>query len=117
MRALGVLLITLTFATAMASGADIPGKSNAVERIDVDLDAPAQPFPHYWEKMFGSGRAVLALREDYRRDLRAVKRATGVEYVRFHDILDDSVGVYDEDSHGKPIYNFSYVDQIYDGLL
>ena len=26
-------------------------------------------------------------------------------------------GVYDEDASGKPIYNFSYVDQIYDGLL
>jgi xylan 1,4-beta-xylosidase len=114
---MGVLLILLTFATAMATGADVPGKSNTVERIDVDLHAPARAFPHYWERMFGSGRAVLALREDYRSDLRAVKRVTGLEYVRFHDILDDSVGVYDEDSQGKPIYNFSYVDEIYDGLL
>ena len=37
--------------------------------------------------------------------------------MRFHAILDDEVGVYDEDKQGKPIYNFSYVDQIYDGLL
>src|SRR3984885_15007254 len=29
----------------------------------------------------------------------------------------DEVGLYDEDPSGKPIYNFSYVDQIYDGLL
>ena len=29
----------------------------------------------------------------------------------------DDVGVYDEDKHGNPVYNFSYVDQIYDGLL
>jgi xylan 1,4-beta-xylosidase len=27
------------------------------------------------------------------------------------------VGVYDETPEGQPIYNFSYVDQIYDGLL
>ena len=27
------------------------------------------------------------------------------------------MGVYDEDTQGKPVYNFSYVDQIYDGLL
>ncbi|MFZ0759872.1 MAG: glycosyl hydrolase family 39, partial [Candidatus Sulfotelmatobacter sp.] len=26
-------------------------------------------------------------------------------------------GVYDEDDKGNPLYNFSYVDQIYDGLL
>lgn len=67
--------------------------------------------------MFGSGRAVLSLREDYRRDLRTVKKITGFEYVRFHAILDDEIGVFDEDAQGRPIYNFTYVDQIYDGLL
>ena len=49
--------------------------------------------------------------------LREVKQITGFQYVRFHAILHDEVGVYDEDKDGKPIYNFSYVDQIYDGLL
>ena len=42
---------------------------------------------------------------------------TGFRYVRFHAILDDEVGVYAKDAQGKPVYNFSYVDQIYDGLL
>jgi xylan 1,4-beta-xylosidase len=27
------------------------------------------------------------------------------------------MGVYDEDQQGRPVYNFSYVDQVYDGLL
>ncbi len=87
------------------------------ETINVDLAAPARPFPHFWEQMFGSGRAILSLRESYRRDLRDVKQATDFKYVRFHAILHDEVGVYDEDAHGNPIYNFSYVDQVYDGLL
>jgi xylan 1,4-beta-xylosidase len=67
--------------------------------------------------MFGSGRAILSLREGYRHDLRETKRITNFQYVRFHAIFHDEVGVYDEDASGKPIYNFSYVDQIYDGLL
>ena len=67
--------------------------------------------------MFGSGRAILSLRAGYRRDLREVKDATGFQYIRFHGIFDRGVGLYDEDSAGNPIYNFSYVDQIYDGLL
>src|SRR5208283_3833379 len=87
------------------------------ETVTIDADSPSHPFPHYWEQMFGSGRAVLSLRDAYRRDLRAVHQITGFQYVRFHAILDDEVGVYDEDKQGKPIYNFSYVDQIYDGLL
>lgn len=87
------------------------------ETIEIDPAAPSHPFPHYWEKMFGSGRAILSLRDSYHRDLREVKQATGFQYIRFHAILDDDVGVYSEDAAGNPVYNFSYVDQIYDGLL
>ena len=89
----------------------------AASVITIDANAAAHPLPHFWEQMFGSGRAVLALREDYRRDLRDVKQVTGFQYVRFHDILDDDIGVYDQDKDGKAILNFSYVDEIYDGLL
>ncbi len=87
------------------------------EVVSIDPQGPRTPFPHFWEQMFGSGRATLSLRESYRDDLRAVKRVADFRYVRFHAILDDDVGVYSEDEHGNPIYNFSYVDQIYDGLL
>src|SRR5580692_3183390 len=89
----------------------------AAQEITVDAGAPARPFPHFWEKMFGSGRAILSLRESYRNDLRETKRVTGFEYARFHAIFHDEVGVYDENKDGQAIYNFSYVDQIYDGLL
>jgi len=87
------------------------------ETIIVDTHAASHPFPHYWEHMFGSGRASLSLRDSYRRDLHAVKDATGFQYVRFHAIFHDELGLYDEDVEGKPVYNFSYIDQIYDGLL
>src|ERR1700729_455096 len=87
------------------------------EVIEIDTQAPSHPFPHFWEQMFGSGRAILTLRESYRNDLRQVKAITDFEYVRFHAIFHDEVGLYDEDAAGNPVYNFSYVDQIYDGLL
>ena len=87
------------------------------ETIVVDATAPAHALPHFWEHMFGSGRAILSLRDGYRQDLREVKQITGMRYVRFHAIFHDEVGVYDEDSQGRPVLNFSYVDQIYDGLL
>ena len=83
----------------------------------MDAQGPHTSFPHFWEQMFGSGRAILSLRESYRDDVRAVKRVADFRYVRFHAILHDEVGVYNEDEHGNPVYNFSYVDQIYDGLL
>ncbi|HEY7209225.1 MAG TPA: glycosyl hydrolase family 39 [Bryobacteraceae bacterium] len=89
----------------------------AQETITIDARAAGTPFPHFWEEMFGSGRANLALRESYRSDLRAVKGVTDFRYVRFHAILHDENGVYNEDEHGNPVYNFAYVDEIYDGLL
>src|ERR1019366_9157978 len=90
---------------------------NQTTSISIDANAPAHAFPHFWEQMFGSGRAVLALRDNYRKDLEEVHDHVGMRYVRFHAIFHDEVGVYDEDEKGNPGFNFSYVDQIYDGLL
>lgn len=87
------------------------------ERVPIDAEAPSSPVPHFWEEIFGSGRAILSLRADYREDLKSVREVTNLRYVRFHGILMDEVGVYGEDEQGNPEYNFTYVDQIYDGLL
>ncbi len=108
--ALGVLLGLAFFAVSCWT-------QTLPEKAVIDARAPGRPFPHFWEEMFGSGRAILTLRESYGSDLREVKKVTEFSYVRFHNILHDEVGVYDEDGQGNPIYNFSYVDQIYDGLL
>ncbi|HZT73324.1 MAG TPA: glycosyl hydrolase family 39 [Terriglobales bacterium] len=91
--------------------------SDAPAPIVIDARGPGHPFPHFWEQMFGSGRARLAMRASYLEDLATVHAATGFRYVRAHGILDDDVGLYSEDAQGRPVYNFSYVDQIYDGLL
>src|SRR5689334_5759798 len=111
LRLVVLLLVTLPAIPQQASN----GATNDVVRVD--LSAPSTPFPHFWEEMFGSGRANLTMRDSYRRDLDWVRGITGFKYVRFHAIFQDENGVYDEDAQGNPIYNFSYVDQIYDGLL
>src|SRR6202046_1418165 len=109
-------LVACVLSRGSAQNAISP-ESRPAETIQVDVRAKGEPFPHFWEQMFGSGRAILSLRESYRNDLREVKAATDFKYVRFHAIFHDEVGVYDVDPAGKPVYNFSYVDQIYDGLL
>jgi len=107
MRAMA--LVTLLFLA--------PVVVSAAETLTVDARATAHPFPHFWEHMFGSGRAVLSLRESYREDLRRVRSATAVKYVRFHAIFHDELGLYSQGPRGEPRYNFSYIDQVYDGLL
>ena len=114
------------FALAMLAFATL---APAQERLTIDAHATTTPFPHFWEQTFGSGRAILSLRESYRQDLRTVKQATDFKSVRFHGIFMDEVGLYDPDrktqnpglaaeaAHDSSVYNFSYIDQIYDGLL
>jgi xylan 1,4-beta-xylosidase len=97
--------------------------------IRIDAQGATTPFPHFWEQTFGSGRAILSLRESYRNDLRTVKQATDFQSIRFHGIFLDEVGLYDPDrqvmnpgqgaqaANDASTYNFSYIDQIYDGLL
>ena len=99
------------------------------EQLVIDARAATTPFPHFWEETFGSGRAILSLRDSYRKDIRTVKDATDFKSVRFHGILMDEVGIYDPGRQTKnpglaavaandaSVYNFSYLDQIYDGLL
>ena len=111
------LRLLIALAAAFLLTAPLASAQLSPETITIHAKAPATPFPHFWEKTFGSGRAILALRESYRNDLRAVRAATGFEYVRFHAIFHDETGVYEEDAQGRPVYNFSYIDQIYDGLL
>jgi len=115
---LSAWLLFAGFPGALGAQSDsVQSSAASTETIEVDPSAPSHPFPHFWEQMFGSGRAILSLRDDYREDLREVKQATGFQYIRFHGIFDDETGLYDEDAHGNPVYNFSYIDQIYDGLL
>ena len=110
------LLFSAAVLFLLAGNQSLPAQI-AHETVAVNLRQTARPFPHFWEQMFGSGRAVLSMRESYLNDLRQVKQVTDFKYVRFHAILDDDIGVYGEDQHGNPIYNFTYVDEIYDGLL
>jgi xylan 1,4-beta-xylosidase len=119
----------LAAAPALPAQAQATPNSPQQESLLIDAHAPTTPFPHFWEQTFGSGRAILSLRADYRQDLHTVKQATVFQSVRFHGILDDEVGLYDPNRQTKnpslaaqaandaSVYNFFYVDEIYDGLL
>ena len=130
LRSLAFALAGTLFAGSLTAPAQNPAPPAATP-IDlvIDAHAPTTPFPHFWEKTFGSGRAILALRASYRTDLHTVKQATDFQSIRFHGILDDEVGVYDparetknpglaaQAANDASVYNFFYLDEIYDGLL
>jgi xylan 1,4-beta-xylosidase len=71
----------------------------------------------FFSEVVGAGRAAEGLRADWQRDLDFVHRECGFKYIRFHGLLQDEMGVYSEDKNGQSIYNFQYVDAVYDAIL
>ena len=65
----------------------------------------------------GAGRANEGLRADWQQQLREVKELCDFQYIRFHGLLHDDMGVCYQDEHGVLRYNFQYIDVLYDFLL
>jgi xylan 1,4-beta-xylosidase len=105
-----LLVISVVFVPALAQVAPSRTISADYRRIKARRDT----FP---QLVVGAGRAAEALRADWQRDLALVHRECGFEYVRFHGLLQDELGVYSEDRQGNPIYNFHYIDVVYDAIL
>ena len=62
----GACCLPLLLAFSALSGISPHAQSISAQTIEIDAAAPAHPFPHFWGKMFGSGRAILSLRDGYR---------------------------------------------------
>ncbi|WP_181801823.1 GH39 family glycosyl hydrolase [Streptomyces shenzhenensis] len=84
--------------------------------VTADAAAPGVPLHHHWNVCVGAGRANEGLRATWQEHLRTVVDACGFRYVRFHGLLHDDMFVYQE-RDGRAVYNFQYVDDLFDRLL
>jgi xylan 1,4-beta-xylosidase len=94
---------------------EAPDSSNI---ITINLEKTAGPLDHIWSKSAGSDRAIISLREQWRKDLSRFHDETGLERVRFHGIFADELDVYTP-SWANPTKepNWQNIDRVYDGLL
>jgi len=84
--------------------------------IDADLAKPRGEMNRMYDFCVGAGRANEGLRADWQRQLRRARTECGFRYIRFHGLFCDDMGVYQEDKQGRPIYNWQYVDELFDFL-
>jgi xylan 1,4-beta-xylosidase len=102
--------------TAPTSSGTVPDAT-----ITVDAGTAVKTWNRFYEKTVASDHAHTLLCTTYGRNIQnALKKAhaqAGFQYVRFHGILDDDVGAYSEDASGVPIYDWSRLDAIYDGIV
>lgn len=85
--------------------------------IVIDAQGTGGPLDHYWSRVVGAGRAHEALRADWQDHLARVVADCGFSYVRFHGLFHDDMFVYRVKEDGTEIYNFQYVDAVFDRLL
>jgi xylan 1,4-beta-xylosidase len=86
-------------------------------RISANAQQDGVPLVHFWSKVVGAGRANEALRATWQEELQMAHHNAGFQYVRFHGIFHDDMFIYREDSDGKPIYNYQYLDDVFDRML
>src|SRR5664280_64985 len=84
--------------------------------IDVDASNVRGKLNDFYNFCVGAGRANEGLRADWQRQLQKVRDQCGFRYLRFHGLFCDDMGVYQEDPKGNPIYNWQYVDELFDFL-
>jgi xylan 1,4-beta-xylosidase len=85
--------------------------------IDIDVNRVQGPLNKTFNMTVGAGRANEGLRADWQQQLAEIKRDAGFRYIRMHGLLSDDMGVYRVDARGNELYNFQYIDALYDYLL
>lgn len=85
--------------------------------IDVDVNQIAGKRSAVYNECIGAGRANEGLRADWQQQLAMVQKDINFKYIRFHGLLHDDMRVYSLDKDGKSVYNWQYIDELYDYLL
>jgi len=85
--------------------------------ITADYQLEKGTMPGVFRECVGAGRAAEGLRADWQAQLKRAHEEIGFRSIRFHGVLSDDMGVYSETRAGEPVYNFQYVDKLYDAIL
>lgn len=105
--------------TALALLLMLQGMAHAAtpdRRITIDIAGPTTPRSGFETLSVGSDYPGTLLRDDSLAQLKTVRDELGFRYIRFHAIFHDVLGTYREEN-GKPVYDWSKLDALYDKLL
>lgn len=101
-----------------AAPALTPKKRRKVyQDIDLDRRVKTKDYPQSWRNLLTVGWAKEVLLAPVQEQIRRIQEDIGFEFLRFHGLLDDEMIVYRENEKGEPVYNFTYVDLLFDFIL
>lgn len=88
-----------------------------MREITVNMNREKGALNRYFKRCIGAGRAAEVMRYTAFEQLKQVQRDIGFEYIRFHGLFHEEMGIVQRAADGKIIYNFQYVDLLFDSLL
>ena len=84
--------------------------------IKASAKDPGRALNHFWSVCVGAGRANEGLRANWLEQLKKAHEQCGFQFVRFHGLFHDDMFIYRE-VNGAAVYNFQYVNELFDRLL
>ena len=84
--------------------------------IQISNNSKGTSLQHNWQKVMTVGSASDLLLADIQSMVRRMRQEIGFQYIKFNGILSDELHVYSEQSNGAPVYNFAYIDKVFDFL-
>ncbi len=107
-------LVSATF--LLFSSANAQEAKKEYRQINVDAKAQGKQRTKFENFMVGSDYPGTLIRDDSLAQLRLTQKELGFKYIRFHAIFHDDLGTYKE-VNGKPVYDWTKIDYLYDNLL
>ncbi len=90
--------------------------ADAARQIVIDANAPTVARDHFADLSVGSDYPGTLIRDDSLAQLKIAKDELGFRYIRFHGIFHDVLGTF-KVVDGKPVYDWTKIDYLYDKLL
>lgn len=88
-----------------------------MRQIKINSASSTHPFDRFANLCVGAGRAHEALRTGFVRQMDTVVEECGFQYLRFHGLFCDDMAVVRRGKDGKLIYNWQYIDEVFDEML
>lgn len=85
--------------------------------IQLSLKQTGKAYIPYWLTCVGAGRANEGLRAAFQKQLAQLQEQIGFSYLRFHGLFHDDMFVVRQAQDGSYIYNFQYIDELFDAML
>lgn len=106
-----LLMPPSALAAAPDAGGDAPTRV-----IQVDVTRQKGRLNRAFQFSVGSDRAIIHLRPEHQRDLRFIKETCGFQYMRFHGLLNEEMGIVKPGPDDGVVYDWTNVDRVYDFL-